>query len=89
MQAEIDRCDSCAELEGALESRTTIGIALGLLMEREHVDKDEAFSMLKTASMTTNRKIRDIAHDLIADANRAAVSPTGSRTTARRSLSRL
>ena len=74
MRAEIDPCDRCAELQGALESRATIGIALGLLMQQEQVDQDEALRLLKRASMTTNRKMRDIADELIARANEAAAA---------------
>lgn len=85
MQGEIVSCNRCAQLEGALESRATIGVALGLLMEREQLDQDEALHRLKTISTTTNRKMREIAHDLVAQANRAAIArvrSTAARPTA-------
>lgn len=72
MQAETMPCEKCAQLEEALESRTTIGTAIGLLMERERIDQDEAFGMLRTASQHTNRKLRDIAADLVSSAGAVA-----------------
>ncbi len=55
-------------LEG-LESRTVIGQAKGLLMAGGHTG-DEAFDMLKRASQRQNRKLRDIAGDIVSKAER-------------------
>ncbi|QIG43391.1 ANTAR domain-containing protein [Nocardioides anomalus] len=54
------------QLRAALASRTTIGIALGILMERRSLSQDAAFAHLNQLSQATNRKIRDLAADLVA-----------------------
>lgn len=48
-------------LETALESRERIGIAIGILMERYHLQPDAAFAVLKRASNDLNVKLRDVA----------------------------
>jgi GAF domain-containing protein len=57
--------DMADNLQTALESRAVIDQAKGILMERYKVTADQAFQLLVRASMTTNRKLRDIAADLI------------------------
>jgi GAF domain-containing protein len=59
-----------AQLEDALHSRDVIGQAKGILMEREACSADEAFEMLRTASQHLNRKLREIAGEVISDAKR-------------------
>ena len=63
-----------ARLEGevsglnlALETRTTIGIAMGMLMATSRVSADQAFDMLRSASQRSNRKLSAIAAEMIAD----------------------
>lgn len=53
------------QLTEALESRGVIEQAKGILMEREHCTADEAFEMLKTASQHLNKKVRDIASEIV------------------------
>ena len=53
------------QLEVAIESRETIGAALGIVMERENVSEQEAFEMLKSASQNTNVKLREVAKMII------------------------
>ena len=55
-------------LRRALETRTVIGQAQGVLMARQHIDAVEAFDILRRASQRTNRKLRDIATDIVASA---------------------
>ena len=52
-------------LERALATRTVIGQASGILIERHNMTADDAFRMLVAASSVTNRKLRDIAADLV------------------------
>lgn len=54
------------QLREALDSRDVIGQAKGILMERENCDADAAFDILRRASQRTNRKLRDVAADLVA-----------------------
>ena len=55
-------------LKVALASRTVIGIALGIIIEREHVTEQEAFQILKEMSQHTNVKLRDVAAQMAKDA---------------------
>jgi GAF domain-containing protein len=57
------------QLVEALETRDLIGQAKGILMEREHCSSNEAFDILRRASQRTNRKLREIASDLVASAS--------------------
>ena len=51
-------------LQRALISRTEIGIAMGVLMARHKVTRDQAFDLLRIASQHSNRKVADLAHDV-------------------------
>jgi AmiR/NasT family two-component response regulator len=58
-----------AELENeqlriAMEHRTLIGQAEGILMERLSIDADTAFNYLKRVSSHTNRKVTEIAEEI-------------------------
>ena len=52
------------QLEVAVDHRTTIGQAQGILMERLGVDADTAFEYLKRVSMDSNRKLVEIADQI-------------------------
>ena len=62
-------------LQEALASRDLIGQAKGILMARQSITADDAFDLLRRASQRTNRKLRDVAADLI-----AKVDPPEDRT---------
>ena len=49
----------------ALEHSRVIGMAIGVLVERHRTTPDAAFEMLRTASQNTNRKLAEIADDLV------------------------
>jgi GAF domain-containing protein len=53
------------QLRVALESRQVIGEAKGILMEREGCTRDEAFDILRRASQRQNRKLRELAEELV------------------------
>jgi GAF domain-containing protein len=57
--------DMADNLQTALESRAVIDQAKGVLIERYKLTPDQAFQLLAQASMNANRKVRDIADDLI------------------------
>ncbi|MET9312485.1 GAF and ANTAR domain-containing protein [Kribbella sp. NPDC003505] len=59
-------------LLAALETRDQIGQAVGLLMERYSITSERAFSTLVRFSRQTNRKLRDVAAELISDAEAGA-----------------
>ena len=52
-------------LRVALETRAVIDQAKGILMERHKLTADQAFQVLSRVSMNSNRKVRDIADDLV------------------------
>ena len=54
-----------AQLKSAMESRATIEQAKGIIMATSHCSPDEAFEVLVRASQRENRKLRDIAVDLV------------------------
>jgi GAF domain-containing protein len=57
--------DMADNLQVALESRAVIDQAKGILMERHRLTADQAFQLLAQASMNANRKVRDVADDLV------------------------
>jgi GAF domain-containing protein len=57
--------DMADNLQIALTSRAVVDQAKGVLIERYKLTPDQAFQLLARASMTTNRKVRDIADDLV------------------------
>ena len=54
------------QLRRALASRTEIGIAIGIVMERYSVDREHAFARLSRISQESTRRLRDIAADVSA-----------------------
>jgi|tagenome__1003787_1003787.scaffolds.fasta_scaffold20622170_2 AmiR/NasT family two-component response regulator len=58
------------QLEEALKSSRTIGAAVGIIMGTRRVSEEVAFDVLKAASSNSNRKLREIAAELVASADR-------------------
>jgi len=54
-----------AHLEHAMISRQVIGQAVGILMERYSMDAQSAFNYLRRVSQNGNRKLRDLASELV------------------------
>jgi GAF domain-containing protein len=52
-------------LAAAVDARKLVGQAMGILMERFDLDADPAFAVLRRYSQDTNRKLRDVAQELI------------------------
>jgi AmiR/NasT family two-component response regulator len=48
-----------------MESRATIEQAKGILIAQSHVSPDEAFQLLVRASQRENRKLREIAAEIV------------------------
>ena len=53
------------QLQIARDSNRRIGMALGILMNQLDIDDEEAFDVLRRTSQNTNRKLRDVAEDVI------------------------
>jgi DNA-binding NarL/FixJ family response regulator len=58
------------QLNQALESRRVIGMALGMLMQRYQIDEDRAFQFLVRMSSHGGVKLRTVAQEIVADANK-------------------
>jgi hypothetical protein len=52
-------------LTAALQSNRDIGAALGVLMARLLITREQAFDLMRITSQHTNRKLRDIAQDAL------------------------
>lgn len=52
-------------LRRAVDARKMIGIAMGMIMERYGLDADRAFDVLRRLSQAENRKLREVAKDVI------------------------
>ena len=58
-------------LEEAVRSRTTIGQAVGMVMERYDLNDERAFAFLKRLSSHRNVKLRMVAQELVDETERA------------------
>lgn len=53
------------QLNTALANTRETSIAVGILMEREHLDRHSAFDVLRDYTRSQRRKIKDVAEELI------------------------
>jgi GAF domain-containing protein len=53
------------QMRQALESRKVIDMALGILIARHHCSPDDAFGLLSRTSQQHNRKLRELARELV------------------------
>lgn len=65
VQGYVEAQELSEQLKDALRSRDVIGQAKGILMEKEGIDDEAAFAMLRQASQTQNIKLRDIAMAIV------------------------
>lgn len=52
-------------LRSAMQARSSIDIAIGIIVAQNHCTQSEAFDILKRASNSRNIKLRDLARDII------------------------
>jgi GAF domain-containing protein len=57
--------ESRADMKAAMESRTTIDLAVGVIMGQNRCSQDAAMSILKSASSVRNVKLRDVAASVL------------------------
>lgn len=62
------------DLVAALESRTTIDLAAGIVMAQNRCTQQEAVEILKTVSNHRNVKLRELAAELVATVGRGSAS---------------
>ncbi|GAB4098195.1 ANTAR domain-containing protein [Sinomonas halotolerans] len=60
--AELERADHRAR---AMQNRTVIDLAMGIIMAQSRCSADEAFDVLRRASNHRNVKLRDVAAELV------------------------
>lgn len=53
------------QLKTARDTNRRIGMAMGIVMSERQVDDEQAFAELRRISQDTNRKLRDVAEDVI------------------------
>ncbi|AUI51817.1 GAF and ANTAR domain-containing protein [Arthrobacter crystallopoietes] len=58
--------DARDNLKAAMESRTTIDLAVGIVMGQNRCSQEAAFKILKNASSTRNIKLREVAATIVA-----------------------
>lgn len=63
--ALVDAAQLNDQLRQAVDSRELIGVAKGIFMERQSCTRDEAFDLLRRASQRENRKLRELAEELV------------------------
>lgn len=68
----LGRARKESQLNDALSTRKAIGQALGITMERYHVDEERAFEFLLRVSQNGNIKLRELARDIVRQANELA-----------------
>lgn len=61
----------------ALETRTTIGQAMGIVMERYQLSEERAFAFLTRLSQHRNVKLRVIAEELVTEAVKSTAPDSG------------
>jgi AmiR/NasT family two-component response regulator len=81
LQNALDEVKSLTE---GLQTRTVIGEAVGLLMGRYDLSAEDAFEELVRRSSHSNRKVRVLAAEIVAEANAAAGSDGGVMKSVRR-----
>jgi GAF domain-containing protein len=59
-----------SSLSAALSTRTTIGTAIGIVMEHYGIGENRAFNFLVRRSQNANVKLRLVAHDIVAEVER-------------------
>ncbi|MCU7918444.1 MAG: ANTAR domain-containing protein [Candidatus Thiodiazotropha sp. (ex Epidulcina cf. delphinae)] len=49
----------------AIQTGRVVDVAVGILMERHHIERDKAFEMLRKKARSERRKLRDIAQEIL------------------------
>jgi len=82
MDALQDARELADNLQKAMEFRAVIEQGKGILIERHKLTAEQAFRLLAQSSMRTNRKLRDVAQDLVLTGELASAPPPAERNPA-------
>jgi GAF domain-containing protein len=61
----IEQGQHATQLEDALQSRSVIDQAIGILMAQQKCDSETAFALLRKHSQNHNKRLRDVAREMI------------------------
>jgi GAF domain-containing protein len=78
--ALLDYAEQVEQLSEALHTRTDIGVAMGILMERYGIDRNLAFAFLVRSSNDRSVKLRLLAADVIAGSFQSTSREDGTST---------
>lgn len=67
LQKEL--ADKNARLEGALDTGNVVNVAIGVLMERKGINREEAFECIRTQARSERRKVQEVANELLYEIN--------------------
>jgi GAF domain-containing protein len=77
LAVRIAAADQLAEnLRAAMESRTAIDLACGIIMAQNRCSHDEAFEILRRGSSTRNQKLHALAEEIVAGVSGMPASAT-------------
>ncbi|HEY1133365.1 MAG TPA: ANTAR domain-containing protein [Nocardioides sp.] len=65
--ATLAAAEEIDQMHTAMERRTTIGVTIGLVMQRYDLDRTTAFEMLRRLSQQRNQKLHEMAASLSRD----------------------
>jgi len=68
-----------SQLRIARDSNRRVGMAMGIVMDQLQVDDEQAFDMLRRTSQNTNRKLRDVAEDVLQSRHIKVLEPWPTR----------
>jgi hypothetical protein len=71
----LDHARESMSLRRAIETRTVIGQAIGILMERFGLDEADGFAYLTRISQSENVKLRDVARRFVGEVSRPSSEP--------------
>jgi hypothetical protein len=60
-----DQSEEVVQLRSALMSNRRISLAMGILLRDQDIDESQAFAYLRHVSQDSNRKLRDVAEEVI------------------------
>ncbi|MCU7876272.1 MAG: ANTAR domain-containing protein [Candidatus Thiodiazotropha sp. (ex Lucinoma borealis)] len=64
--SEIQRLkESERRYSNAIQTGRVVDVAVGILMERHHIEQERAFEMLRSKARSERRKLRDLAEELL------------------------
>lgn len=68
--------DNATNLKAAMESRTTIDLAVGVIMGQNRCSQEAAVALIKSASSSRNIKLRDVAAQILSTTTGSADTRT-------------